>query len=78
MTPVITYEVQGRRTERGPGGAVRDVVRLETAPSRQTAFEVAESMAAERLTVWVFRAERRSGRSSYDLLGVVPEPDRSA
>jgi len=76
VTPVITYEVQGRRTERDPGGGARNIVRLATAPSRQAAFGIAEAMAAERLTVWVFRAERRSGRSTYDLLGVVPEPGR--
>ena len=68
---MITYEVQGRRTERGPGGEVRDVVRLESRPSRSEAFGVAEGIAAQRLTVWVFKAERRAGTLSYGLLGVV-------
>lgn len=68
---MITYEVQGRRTERDPDGTVRNVVRLETAPSSHAAFDVAETMVAERLTVWVFEAERRSGTVSYTLLGVV-------
>lgn len=68
---MITYEVQGRRTERGPGGRVRDVVRLESRSSRREAFGVAEGMAAQRLTVWVFKAERRAGKLSYELLGVV-------
>src|SRR5215211_4590669 len=61
LAPVITYEVQGRRTEHDPGGRVRNVVRLESAASRTAAFDIAEAMAAERLTVWVFKAERQSG-----------------
>ncbi len=68
---MVTYEVQGRRIDRDPGGRVRDVVRLESASSRTAAFEIAATMVADRLTVWVFRAERRSGRLSYSLLGVV-------
>jgi hypothetical protein len=73
---VVIYQVQGRRTERDPGGKVRNVVRLESAASRIAAFAIAEAMVAERLTVWVFSAEQRSGRWSYTLLGVVP--DRNA
>jgi hypothetical protein len=71
---VVIYQVQGRRTERDPGGKVRDVVRLESAASRIAAFAIAEAMVADRLTVWVFSAEQRSGRWSYTLLGVVPAP----
>ncbi|MCO1659115.1 hypothetical protein [Pseudonocardia humida] len=72
---MITYEVQGRRTERDAGGGVRDVVRLRSTPSRAAAFDIAETMTAERLTVWVFAAERREGRPTYVLLGVVPAAD---
>jgi hypothetical protein len=68
---VITYEVQGRRTDRDPDGTVRDVVRLESASSRDAAFDIARTMTAQRLTVWVFAAERRAGKRSYRLLGVV-------
>jgi hypothetical protein len=68
---VITYQVQGRRTERDPDGTVHNVVRLESAPNRHSAFELAETMTADRLTVWVFKAERRAGKLSYELLGVV-------
>jgi hypothetical protein len=53
---------------------VRDVVRLESATSRSAAFAIAEVMAADRLTAWVFSAETRSGRWSYTLLGVRPDP----
>lgn len=72
MTAVITYEVQGRRTERDPDGRPREVVRLDTAGSRAAAFAVAETMGAAKLTAWVFEARRRAGRTSYTLLGVVP------
>jgi hypothetical protein len=66
-----TYEVQGRRTERDPDGRPREVVRLDSTRSRTAAFAIAETMGAERLTAWVFAAERRAGRTSYTLLGVV-------
>jgi hypothetical protein len=66
-----TFEVQGRRTERDPNGRPREVVRLDSAQSRAAAFAIAETMGAERLTAWVFKAERRAGRTSYTLLGVV-------
>ena len=66
-----TYEVQGRRTERDPNGRSREVVRLDSAQSRAAAFAIAETMGAEQLTAWVFEAERRVGRTSYTLLGVV-------
>jgi hypothetical protein len=70
--PVVTYEIQGRRTDRDPGGGkARDVVRLESAPTRAAAFDIAAAMSAERLTVWVFATERRGGKRSYTLLGVV-------
>jgi hypothetical protein len=71
---VAIYQVQGRRTERNSDGKVRDVVRLESATSRSAAFAIAEIMAADRLTAWVFSAETRSGRWSYTLLGVRPDP----
>jgi hypothetical protein len=67
-----TYEVQGRRTERDPDGKPREVVRLTSATSRTAAFVIAETMGAEKLTAWVFEADRRAGRPSYKLLGVVP------
>ena len=66
-----TYEVQGRRTERDPDGKPREVVRLNSAESRAVAFAIAETMGAEKLTAWVFEAQRRAGRTSYKLLGVV-------
>ncbi len=66
-----TYEVQGRRTERDPNGRPREVVRLDSAQNRTAAFAIAEAMRAERLTAWVFATERRAGRTSYTLLGVV-------
>jgi hypothetical protein len=69
---VATYEVQGRRTERGPDGRPREVVRLGSAADRAGAFALAEAMGAEELTAWVFETGRRSGRPSYELLGVVP------
>lgn len=68
---MITYEVQGRRTERDSGGTVREVVRLDSASSSAVAFAIAETMVAEKLTAWVFRAERVSGRTAYKLLGIV-------
>ena len=68
-----TYEVQGRRTERDPNGRPREVVRLDSAQNRAAAFAIAEAMRAERLTAWVFATERRAGRTSYTLLGVVRE-----
>jgi hypothetical protein len=67
---MTTYEVQGRRTERHEG-TVREVVRLDSASSRAAAFAIAEAMVAEQLTAWVFAAERRAGRTTYTLLGVV-------
>jgi hypothetical protein len=67
---VVTYEVQGRRTERRDD-TVREVVRLDSASSSAAAFAIAEAMVAERLTAWVFAAERRAGRTTYTLLGVV-------
>jgi hypothetical protein len=67
-----TYEVQGRRTERDPRGKLREVVRLDSARSRTTAFAIAEAMGADELTAWVFETERRTGRTSYRLVGVVP------
>jgi hypothetical protein len=68
---VTTYEVQGRRTERDPDGKPREIVRLDSAQSRATAFSIAAAMGAEKLTAWVFEAQRRAGRTSYKLLGVV-------
>jgi hypothetical protein len=71
MDVETTYEVQGRRTERDPDGKPREVVRLDSARSRAAAFAIAETMGAEDLTAWVFETERRAGRTSYTLLGVV-------
>jgi hypothetical protein len=70
---VITYRIQGRRTDRDPDGKVCDVVRLESAASRSAAFEIAEVLSAQRLTVWVFAAEPRAGKLRYRLLGVLPD-----
>ena len=69
---MVTYEVQGRRTEQGPDGKPHEVVRLDTASERNVAFAIAETMAAERLTVWVFEKRPQMGRSpAYKLLGTV-------
>jgi hypothetical protein len=68
---VSTYEVQGRRTERDQDGKPHEVVRLDSAGNRAVAFAIAEAMGTEMLTAWVFEAERRAGRTSYKLLGVV-------
>jgi hypothetical protein len=70
---VANYEVQGRRTERGPDGKQRDVVRLETARSTTVAFAIAETMVADNLTVWVFETTTRVGSSSrsHRLLRVI-------
>jgi hypothetical protein len=69
----MTYEIQGRRTIRGPVGAPREVVRLDTADERAVAFAIAEAMATERLTVWVFERtpQLRSG-PAYTLLATMP------
>ena len=69
----VAYEVQGRRTERDAEGKPREVVRLGTAQSTAGAFAIAEAMAAENLTVWVFETTQRvSGARSYRLVRVVP------
>ena len=76
VSVVPNYEVQGRRTDRDPGGGkARNVVRLESAPTRNAAFVIAAAMTAEHLTVWGFATERRGGKSSYKLLRVF-SPDR--
>jgi hypothetical protein len=70
---MITYEVQGRRTERGSGGrVVREHVRLASTANREAAFAIAATMVAEEFKAWVFETEQRSGRKSYALLGVLP------
>jgi hypothetical protein len=70
---VASYEVQGRRTETGPDGKPREVVRLDRAQSTIAAFALAEAMAADNLTAWVFETTTRvgSGSRSYRLLRVV-------
>jgi hypothetical protein len=73
---VITYEVQGRRTDRDPAGRRREVVRLDSAASSVAAFAIAETMVADEFTAWVFKAERRAGRRHYELLRVVPAAKR--
>lgn len=71
---MISYEIQGRRTERGAGGRiVRDHVQLASTNDREAAFDIAAAMAAESFTAWVFETERRGGKKSYALLGVVPK-----
>ena len=71
---MISYEIQGRKTERGSNGrVVRDHVRLASADDEDAAFRVAATMVTEEFTVWVFKTEQRSGKTSYTLLGVVPE-----
>ena len=65
------YEIQGRRRDRGPDGKAREVVRLDTAPNPTAAFAIAETMAADNLTVWVFETTRRAGGiPAYRLLRV--------
>ena len=77
MTAATTYEVQGRRSERGPNGRRREIVRLDRSHSCAGAFAIAEQMTAEKLKAWVFERQRRSGRDPiYKLVGVV-EPKNS-
>jgi hypothetical protein len=64
---VVSYEVQGRRTDRDADGRPREVVRLGTARSSAAAYAIAETMAAENLAVWVFERSERG----YRLLKVV-------
>lgn len=65
------YEIQGRRTERVPGRTVREVVRLDTAPTSSAAFAIADRMAADDLRVWVFETDRAAdGARAYRLLRV--------
>jgi hypothetical protein len=69
---VASYEVQGRRTETGPDGKPREVVRLDRAQSTTVADAIAAAMVAENLTVWIFETKPRVGRPpSYRLLRVV-------
>jgi hypothetical protein len=68
---VTAYEVQGRRTTRGADGAPCEVVRLASAPTSSQALGIAEAMAADGLTAWVFETGHRSGRKTYALLRVV-------
>jgi hypothetical protein len=68
----VAYEVQGRRTETGPDGKPREVVRLDRAHSSAVADAIAAAMVAENLKVWIFETKPRIGRSpSYRLLRVV-------
>lgn len=69
---MVSYEVQGRRSECGPNGHRREIVRLDHSDSRTEAFAIAETMGAEKLKAWVFERERRFGRPPlYRLLGVI-------
>jgi hypothetical protein len=68
----VAYEVQGRRTETGPDGRPREVVRLDRAQTTTVADAIAEAMVAENLTVWVFETKPRAGHPpSYRLVRVV-------
>lgn len=72
LAATITYEVQGRRTERDHVGRSREVVRLDTATDRANAFDIARGMGSEALTAWVLEAEHQPSKPpSYKLLGVV-------
>jgi hypothetical protein len=68
---MTSYEVQGRQTVR-EGGKVRNRVQLATCETSSEAYGLADAMAADRLTVWVFQTEQRSGGRTYKLLRVVP------
>lgn len=75
---MINYEVQGRRTERGSDDTRKDIVRLDSASTSASAFAIAETMAADKLTAWVFETERRAGSPPlYRLLGVVTTKKRN-
>ena len=68
----VAYEVQGRRTETGPDGKPREVVRLDSAQTATVADAIAAAMVAEDLTVWVFETKHRAGCTpSYRLVRVV-------
>jgi hypothetical protein len=68
----VAYEVQGRRTETGPNGKPREIVRLDRAETSTVADAIAVAMVAENLKVWIFETKPRVGRSpSYRLLRVV-------
>ena len=66
------YEIQGRRIVRGPDGKPKDVVRLASAPTSGQALGIADAMAADNLTAWVFETEHRFGSKTYTLVRVVP------
>jgi hypothetical protein len=68
----VAYEVQGRRTETGPDGRPREVVRLDRAQTTTAAYALAEAMVADDLKVWVFETKPRVGRPpAYRLVRVV-------
>jgi hypothetical protein len=68
----VAYEVQGRRTETGPDGRPREIVRLDSAQTSARAHAIAETMVAENLMVWIFETRSRVGRPpSYRLVRVV-------
>ena len=69
---MTTYEVQGRRTVRDPDGKVRNIVRLASTTSTSQAFRIAETMAGDSLTTWIFETEPRFGGKTYKLLHVIP------
>lgn len=47
-------EIQGRRRVRRRGGAVRDEVRHARPATVAEAWEIAQQLAAEGFTVWIF------------------------
>jgi hypothetical protein len=55
------------------GRCFRSMRKRKSAASRSAAFEIAEVLSAQRLTVWVFAAEPRAGKLRYRLLGVLPD-----
>ena len=69
---VVSYEVQGRRTERDAEGKAREVVRLGAARSSGAAFAIADAMVADDLAVWVFETTpRANGARAYRLLRAI-------
>lgn len=70
---MAAYEIQGRSMERDSRDrVVRQHVRLASAADRGTAIRIADEMAADHFTAWVFAVEGQSGRKTYKLLDTVP------
>lgn len=68
---MTAYEIQGRRIVRGSDGRSHDVVRLASASTTSQALGIADAMAADDLTAWVFETGHRFGSKTYKLLHVV-------